>query len=202
MRGPERARIALEAHIVMSPASQDGKLLSLFLEGDPQSERTVRRWAQEVVAQGRWRFDDLEGVVQDVMIRLLVAGREGRYRGDARLRTFVRSVAKHACIDAHRRALLKSRTENPQPEADSLPSRSDGPESIRRFQDRIDRLRYVVEKLSDECRRLWRWVYQENLSSRQVAERLGIREGAVRARVHRCLNQARRIAGVFHGETP
>lgn len=178
----------------MSPEFQSPSLLSLYLQGDPSSERTLRSWVQEVVSFGRWRFSDPEAVVQEVMIRLLVAGRDGRYRGESSLKTFVRSMAKHACIDAHRRAIMISRTESPAVEADSLPAPGGDPESARRRAERVERLRYVVETLSDDCRRLWRWVYQEGLSSRQVAERLGIGEGAVRARVHRCLNQARRIA--------
>lgn len=172
-------------------------LLVRYTRGDEESERALRSWVEEVVSFGRWRFDDPEAVIQDVMIRLLLIAREGRYRSESNPRTFVRSVAKNTCIDAHRRAILVSRTESPPLEEDPPANPGEDPESILRERERVERLRYVIEMLSEECRRLWRWIYQEGLSSRAVSEKLGIAEGAVRGRVHRCLNQARRIARTY-----
>lgn len=181
----------------MADLQDERTILALYLEGDAGSARQLGAWVEEVVRIGSWKFPDAEGVVQDVMIRLLVAARDRRYRGESSLRTFVHSIAKHACIDAHRRVLLAEKAERLASEEGSWHGDLGDPESARRRSERIERLRHIVDTLSDECRQLWRWVYRDGLTSRDVAGKLGIREGAARVRVHRCLESARRMARVL-----
>ena len=51
------------------------------------------------------------------------------------------------------------------------------------------------------CRELWRLVYAEGLSAQDVGEKLGIKAGNVRVRVHRCLEKARAIYADLEGRT-
>lgn len=169
-----------------------GSLDALVSGAEPETSQ-VRGWVSAVVRHHGWRIADREAVVQDIMIRLIEIGRSGRFRGASSFRTFVNTIARNACIDVHRRESLRGRIETAEP-AETWGVAATNPESDYMKKERLELLRYVVQKLSADCRRLWSWVYQERRSAREVAERLGIAEGSVRGRVHRCLNNARRIA--------
>lgn len=171
----------------------DRQELEALISGTEPETSQVRGWVSAVVRQQGWRIADREAVVQDIMIRLIEIGRAGRFRGASSFRTFVNTIARNACIDVHRRESLRGRIETAEP-AEVWGVAASNPESEYMKMERLELLRYVVQKLSNDCRRLWVWVYQERRSSREVAERLGIAEGAVRGRVHRCLSNARRIA--------
>ena len=175
---------------------QDRQYLEGLLAGSEPETTRVRGWVAAVVRHSGWRLADREAVVQDIMIRLIEIGRAGRFRGASSFRTFVIAIAKNTCIDVHRRDSLRGRTETAEP-VERFASPGSNPETAFLQNERLELLRYVVQKLSAECRRLWVWVYQERRSARAVAEQLGISEGSVRGRVHRCLNRARRIVRDF-----
>jgi len=175
---------------------QDRHSIDALLQGAEPETSQVRRWVAAVVRQPGWRIADREAVVQDIMLRLIEICRAGRFRGASSFRTFALTIARNTCIDVHRRESLRGRTEIAEP-VDRIASDLSNPEMSYLEEERVELLRYIVQKLSAECRRLWVWVYQERQSARAVGERLGISEGSVRGRVHRCLSRARRIAGEF-----
>jgi RNA polymerase sigma-70 factor (ECF subfamily) len=172
----------------------DEEMFAAFQSGRPEALDSVRGWVAQVVTHPAWRFMDAESVVQDVLLKLLDIARSGGFRGASSFRTFAISVARHTCIDAYRRQRWRERGER-RHAASAVPvSADDDPETRHQVQERRELLRYVFQKLPEECRRLWVWVYGQGLAARQVAELLGISESNVRVRTHRCLQKARDIA--------
>jgi RNA polymerase sigma-70 factor (ECF subfamily) len=149
------------------------------------------------VRHGHWNFEDPEGVTQDVLLKLLRVARGGAYRGQSGIRTFVHSIARHTCVDAYRRERLRPVVESGNAGSLSDPASPDHPEDAAVRREERELLRYVYQRLPEECRRLWRWVYEAGLSAPEVGQRLGISAESVRARAHRCLEKARDIGRAF-----
>jgi len=164
-----------------------------FAAGDAEVLRTVRGWIEPVVRYRSWRFRDPVDITHVVALRLVTLVRARKFRGESKFRTFVHSVATHTCIDAYRRQKRLQSRERPADDPDRNPS-GDSPEQALAEQDRFRVLAYLYQRLTDECRSLWRLVYVEHRSAAQVAETLEISENAARVRVHRCLERARKLA--------
>jgi RNA polymerase sigma factor (sigma-70 family) len=103
-------------------------------------------------------------------------------------------VAKYTCVDIYRRERLRSRVE--MEGHATVPAERSEAEQQRSLEERESRevLKYVVQRLPDECRRLWKWVYSEGLTAAEIGSRLGASAGTIRVRVHRCLEKARGFA--------
>src|SRR5262245_7468225 len=163
------------------------EIFAAFREGDPGAVAEVRDWIARVVGHSAWRLADAESVVQDVLVKLLDVARSDRFERRSSFRTFAVSVARHTSIDAYRRQRWRERMESPAVGGTEAVAAAGDPEAQRHAEERRELLRYVYQKLPEDCRKLWRWVYGEGLEARQVAGQLGISEENVRVRVHRCL---------------
>ena len=175
----------------------DDEMFAAFQEGRPETLDMVRGWVSQVVTHPGWRFVDAESIVQDVLLKLLDITRTGRFRGASSFRTFATSVARNTCIDAYRRQRRRESVEQRHSDGIVTMAAAGDPETQHQAQERLELLRYVFQRLPEECRRLWIWVYGQGLAARQVAELLGISETNVRVRAHRCLQKARGMARDF-----
>ena len=178
------------------PGTED-EMLAAFERGRPEAVAAVRGWVSQVVAHPGWRFADAESIVQDILLKLLDIARAGRFRGMSSFRTFATSVARNTCIDAYRRQRWRERAERDYAAGGEPTVAPIDPETHRRTQERRELVRYIFQKLPEECRRLWVWIYGQGLAARQVGEHLGISETNARVRAHRCLQKARRVARDF-----
>lgn len=168
-------------------------LAQAFLDGDEEAQSTIAGWVAAIVRFGGWRFSDPEGVVQEVLMKLIRIGRQGGLPAATSLRPFVASVARYTCIDLYRREKHRQTFEQRMPEVFDAPGDSPDPERRQRERDRLDRLKYIHQRLSVDCRELWRLVYTEDLPPAEAARRLSISVGNLYVRVHRCLERAREI---------
>ena len=170
-----------------------GSLPQAFLEGDEDAQATIAGWVAAIVRFGGWRFSDPEGVVQEVLMKLIRIGRQGGLPAPSSLRSFVASVARYTCIDLYRREKHRQSFEQRMPEVFDAPGNTPDPERRQRERERLDRLRYIHQRLSADCRELWRLIYTEELPPTEAASRLSISVGNLYVRVHRCLERARAI---------
>jgi RNA polymerase sigma-70 factor (ECF subfamily) len=177
----------------------DDAILEGFLAGDDQAVHHVQGWVDGVVHLGRWRFADPEAVAQEIVLRLIGVVRSGRYERRSSFKTFVFAVAKYTCVDLFRRERLRARLETGA-ETDAVASAGHPHRALEARED-LDRLKYILQGLPEECRRLWRWVYGEGLSAAEIGRRLGAQAGTVRVRVHRCIQKAREFAQQHGGAT-
>ena len=135
----------------MPAENPDPDILSGFESEDDAAVRHVQGWVDGVVHLGRWRFEDPEGVAQEVLIKLLRIVRSGGFGGQSSFKTFVFSVARHTCIDIYRRQRLRTSVHAPEEAAEGV-SR-ENPHGDLEQRERLELLSYVFQKLPDECRR-------------------------------------------------
>ncbi len=194
---------ALEA-IPREPMADDQTnvtdVFAAFRKGDAGAVAEVRDWVRQVASHPAWRLSDVDSIVQDVLVKILDIARGDRFEHRSSFRTFAVSVARHTCIDAYRKERWRERMEGRSASDPDETAMAGNPETHHYMKERRELLAYVYQKLPEECRRLWRWVYGQGLAARLVAEHLGISEENVRVRVHRCLQKARGLASEYLGE--
>ena len=186
----------------MESLSTDDAILNGFLAGEDEAIHHVQGWVDGVVHLGRWRFEDPEAVGQEIVMRLLDIVRSGRYARRSTFKTFVFAVAKYTCVDLFRRERLRTHVETGagSPLAEFPNGRAaEHPHRAHEERENLELLRYLLQGLPEECRRLWGWVYGEGLGAAEVARQLGTNAGTVRVRVHRCLEKARDFAREYLG---
>jgi len=176
----------------MTPILGDDALLNGFLAGEDDAVHHVQGWVDGVVHLGRWRFEDPEAIGQEILLRLLEIVRSGRFAQRSSFKTFVFAVAKYTCVDLHRRERRRTRVETD--DRAPVPQPIGQPHQALEEREDLELLRYILQGLPEECRRLWAWVYGEGVGADEVARRLGTSAGTVRVRVHRCLQKARAFA--------
>ena len=166
---------------------EDEKLVALLLAGDAIAVGEVRSWVAAALGRYRGRLGaEAEDLEQEVLLDLMEALAGGRFRRQSRLATYVHAFARHKCVD-RLRALGRRDVVEIEDEAFA----ADAPSPLEELAQREDAelLRRVVEALPEHCRQLWEMV-ADGLSYREMSEATGLREGAIRVRVHRCRQRA------------
>jgi len=126
-----------------------------------------------------------EEMVQDTFVRLWRgAKRYDPERGS--VRTFVYAIARNAAIDLQRRAASRPLATD---EGD-LGSAGLGDEPFDKLVLGLD-VRSALQTLSDKHRQTLELAYDDDLTQRQIAERLGIPLGTVKTRSHHALRALR-----------
>ena len=155
-----------------------------FLEGDAETVARVRGLVEQIVRSFHAKDGETPtDLVQEILSRLLWNLRAGRFRGDSSFETYVQSVARYTCIDARRHRRLDA-----QLDVETLPSAaswSRPEEWLIRREEFHSHLR-AFRSLPPDCRELLRLIFVERRSYREVADRLGVTEGALKSRIHRC----------------
>lgn len=158
-----------------------------LLAGDRQSAEEVERWVRLAASSFRARLGpDWEDAVQDALVELFGSLRAGSFRGEGSLRGYTWRIAARNCLDRLRRA---RRWVFVEADEELLPTVSAGAlTDLLRAESRA-RLRAVAARLPRACRELWREILRGR-SYREMSERFGVAEGALRVRVLRCRRRA------------
>ena len=166
---------------------EDENLIDGLLAGEEDSTAQIRRWIRVSFTPYRSRLaseiDDLE---QEILLDLTVSLREGRYRRDSALKSYVKTFVLHKCIDRLRS--LTRRTMVPLEDLE-LPSLEPSILELMTRDDETELALEVLEQMPDSCRELWRMLYA-GLRYREMSQRLGVSAGSLRARVLRCRRRA------------
>ncbi len=165
--------------------ASDAELIARFLNGDGETVELINGWTVRAAAPFRRRLDsEWEDVVQEVRLEVVRLLQSGQYRGEASLRTYLWQVTAHTCLDALRRFQRRPSAEPVDLDA-SIVARDPSPLARVLDRERERVLLAALESMSRECRELWNMVLS-GLSYREVSLRLGVSEGALRVRAHRC----------------
>ena len=147
----------------------------------------IRRLAFRLLG---WR-GDVDDVVQDVFLAAL--DRMHRFRGDAKVATWLTSITLNRCRSHRRRQLLRMRflTRTPTPRfshaADQQPMRDETSAHVRR----------AVQSLPPKDREVIVLFYLEGQSAAQIAELLDISRGAAEVRLHRARARLKKLLAEF-----
>lgn len=136
----------------------------------------------------RWAVvSDIDDLVQETYLRVIRARAEGRVQST---RGLLFATARNAALDLfRRRATAKTSSMTEIDCSRVLDEKRDTSEAISRQQE-IDLLREAIQDLPDRCRAILLLRKFENLSHKEIAERLGIKVHTVEAQLtkalHRC----------------
>lgn len=128
---------------------------------------------------------DAEDSFQKGLLNFLLNVETGKYQLQAgtRITTVAFEYCKRVWLTELRSARLRHRG--------TMPERIDVVDSTDVVQDleRMDVVRTVqqsLQQLKDDCRKLLEWFYVEEISLREIAERLGMKEESVKSKRYQC----------------
>lgn len=182
------------------------ELVERARQGDREAFRQlVQRHQDDIyyLALGLLRHrSDAEDVVQDVFIRVYKT--LGRFRGQARLGTWLYRVTLNACRDHQRKsrfaALQQSLGLIPEPEARWVEKRPDAnPERATRSGELRQDIARAVGRLSPSERSVFVLRQFNQLSIRETAEITGRAEGTVKGLLFRALRKLQEDLAVHRG---
>ncbi|MEM1207285.1 MAG: sigma-70 family RNA polymerase sigma factor [Acidobacteriota bacterium] len=166
----------------------DAALIERFLDGDHGAHDTVDGWILGAAYPFRRRLGDdaWEDSLQDLRLELTRLLKEGRFRGESSLRTYLSRIVCHYCLNRLRAGRRWRFTDLDAVEAspDPGPRIATGERTASR-----DLLARVLAAMSRDCRDLWAMVVQ-GWSYREMSRKVGVSEGALRVRVLRCRQKA------------
>jgi RNA polymerase sigma-70 factor (ECF subfamily) len=167
----------------------DARTIACYLRGDLDAVALVERWLALAAGPFRRRLGlEWEDVLQDARLEAFRQLSAARFRGEARLKTYLGRVACLTCIDAVRRLRRRPPMETDETAAE-VPSPEPSPLDLTLRRDTDRSVRAVLDSTSPQCQELWRMIHQ-GLSYKEMASRVGVAEGTLRVRVHRCRCEA------------
>jgi len=168
----------------------DQRLIADYLAGDTKTVNQIHQWIQQVVQSRYWGLHEhWSDITQDVHRKLIETFGQSRFRLRANVRSYVYRVAQLTCIDYLRRQYRRPETETLEGELPLRDERFD-PDQWAEAIDQQRLLFKLFHALPDECRRLWRSLFLDGRSYRELSEQWHISEATVRVRFHRCKQRA------------
>ncbi len=170
------------------------EFIARYLDGDTQAIAEVDEWIQRAAWSFRRRLADRwEDVQQEIRLEIYRLLKDGRFRGESSLKSYVWRVVNHSCLDEVRSQQRWKWTdlEETAP-VHELTDRRSALQAAGR--ETVDLLLRVLAAVSEECRRLWELILAGH-SYREMSRELGSSEGALRVRALRCRKHAVEIRG-------
>lgn len=165
----------------------DQELIGQALASHPQALSQIEQWIREVVEHPLWGWPDPpEALVRQVQYRLAKQFGQRRFQPSHDLRTHVYKLAEQGCIEWIRRQYRP-------PDIDSLRQELELEAIVAHWPnmpvDERQLFFHIFHALSDECRRLWRFIFLDGQSYLEVAGQLREDEKSVRSRFRQCMHQ-------------
>jgi RNA polymerase sigma factor (sigma-70 family) len=168
--------------------SSDQNIIEGFLAGRKTEHEILTQWVKDLA---RIRLSikrvSTDEIVSDTLYRLLIKFRSDSFALKGSLKAYVQAVAWYTIIDHvrywRRYTELQNNEDFDPPDTTNISTDLEKEED-RSAMDRIFRL------MSEECKRLWNLRFVDDLDYKEIGVRLGISEGNVKIRFHRCKKQA------------
>jgi RNA polymerase sigma factor (sigma-70 family) len=183
-------RSPVEGAITQEP--DDVRTAAGYLHGERDAVVLVDGWIASAAGPYRRRLGaDWPDILQEVRLEVIRLLRDGCFRGESRLKTYLWRVANHTCLDAIRRLKRRPPHDTADEEA-PLPARDPSPldRVLERDAGRV--LLEALDALPGDCRELWGLILN-GLSYREISRRMGLAEGTLRVRAHRCRKRAAEV---------
>jgi RNA polymerase sigma factor (sigma-70 family) len=157
----------------------------------------VSRRVTPIIRNKIYAFDDWEDVLQQCLLEVVVFVRNAATITN--LWGLIKQVAITTVIDHNRRhQKLRARASYPvagpdgEPENPTahLPDRRPLPDAALEGRDLF---LYIYQRIGNTCREIIDLIYIEGVTYERAAKEMGVQEGALRVRIHRCREKAMRI---------
>jgi RNA polymerase sigma factor (sigma-70 family) len=166
---------------------RDQTIIEAFMKGDRGAVDIIRKWTLTVCGCKSWgRLFADEDIVQETLVALYLDLKRGRYRGEG-LRAYVTRICNNKCVDALRRH-ERNPVETGHEDCDAPDGRPTAEQRLE-FLQRVRFAEEVLNELNPNDRQLVHWLHIEQLDRREIANRLGISDGALRKRICQCLKR-------------
>jgi RNA polymerase sigma-70 factor, ECF subfamily len=168
---------------------EEAQLIARYLAGHVETIREVDGWLQQAAWPFRQRLSQSwDDTLQDVRLEVTRLLRDGKFRGESSLKTYLWRVTSNACVDR-----VRGQRRVQWEDLDVVDQVSDVPrreaQEQRESGEARDLLVRVLAEMSADCVEMWKMILQ-GLSYRQMSDSLGVSEGALRVRVLRCRRKA------------
>jgi RNA polymerase sigma factor (sigma-70 family) len=136
---------------------------------------------------------DAEDAFQKGLLNFLLNIETGKYQLQAgtRITTVVFEYCKWVWLTELKSARFRTRAS--MPDTIDIIDTADVVNDLERM-DVVNAVRQSLQQLKDECRKLLEWFYVEELSLREIAERLGMKESSVKSKRYDC---AEKLKGFY-----
>ncbi|GAB4016068.1 hypothetical protein GCM10028808_43340 [Spirosoma migulaei] len=136
---------------------------------------------------------DAEDAFQKGLLNFLLNIETGKYQFQAgtRVTTVVFEYCKWVWMTELKSARFRNRAT--MPESFDAIDTADVMKDLERMEI-VNAVRQSLQQLKDECRKLLEWFYVEELSLREIAERLGMKESSVKSKRYDC---AEKLKGFY-----
>ena len=154
-----------------------------FLAGDPDAVQEIRAWLRGTLLGYRSSLGpEIEDLEQEILAQLVRAFREGRFRGQSQLKTYVKSFAHHKAIDR-----VRALNRHPWISLDEIepPLTEESIFDQLAQEQQIEIALRVAWEMPEPCQELWQMLGR-GMSYREMSQELGVAAGTLRARVMRC----------------
>ena len=178
----------------------DSELAERFIAGHADAVHTITGWILAVARPTAWGQLDLavDGA-GDATLRVLHQLREGRYRGESSLKTYVSRVTRYTMIDLLRH---QQRTRHLIVDQNVDRPPTSNPESELLDKEEAYLFDRILSLTDEKCRRLWELIFEERLAYKQIAVREGITVTAVKMRAYHCKESAIVLRKKLEGSLP
>ena len=136
--------------------------------------------------------EDAKDLVHDILVKAFV--KIGTFRGDASFSTWIYHISYNACIDFLKKQQRKQKqiTKEPVPNQ-AKDNIADETEDVETKEMKLERLEEVFQLLEPAEKTLLLMKYQDSWKISQIAEVIGISEGAVKMRLKRAREKLKKV---------
>ena len=171
---------------LLQPSDQD--IIGGFLAGGKTEYAILAQWINELTHMKlHIKRVSPDEIVSDTMYKLLNNFRSDSFQLTEKLKPYVQAVAGYTIIDHVR--FWRRYTDLPESEDFDPPDPSSVEHDVE-AKDEQSIAERIFRLMSEECRKLWHLRFVEDRDYKELGARLGISEGNVKIRFHRCKKQA------------
>ncbi len=182
--------------MTIEPREQINRYLPLTPE---RAERFVEEWEGFVLScVHRMRIIDAEDVLYRVFYRALNALPD--FRGDSKISTWLYRISWREGLRYIWKQNRTAQREAPILEADDQPDPGESVLEVLERRETAEQVRWALSKLPAKDREILALRYLEELKTTELAQRLDIPTGTVKARIHRALARLKVLLERNHDE--
>ena len=182
--------------MIIEPREQINRYLPLTPE---RAELFVEEWEGFVLSCiHRMRIMDTEDVLYRIFYRALNALPD--FRSDSRISTWLYRISWREGLRHIRKQDRTADREAPILEADDQPDPGESVLEVLERQETAGQVQWALSKLPAMDREILALRYMEELKTTELAQRLDIPAGTVKARIHRALARLKVLLERYHDE--
>ena len=172
--------------------------VSAYLDGQQQAFKAVDQWIRTELNIGFPGLSaDVDDLCQTVHGKLIATLRQGTFRHESSLKTFVARVTRYSAVD-HIRKTYRDPLWSSILEPDVAVMEGNPYQSLASL-ERGQLLRQILMLSSRECKELWHMAFVDQLGYVDIGRRLSISPGTVKSRMSRCRQRLSTLLRRFSG---